>query len=68
MARKWEYNVVDLATTDGDLIREELNQADALGWELVSMALAPRTDPMLVGVFRKPYERAEADRLVALDE
>jgi hypothetical protein len=67
VSRMWEYNVVDLATTDRELIRDELNQADELGWELVSVALAPKlADPVLVGVFRKPYAVAEADPLVAV--
>jgi hypothetical protein len=61
MARTWEYNVVDLATTDRESIRSELNEADELGWELVSVALAPKlADPVLVGVFRTPYTSKES--------
>jgi hypothetical protein len=69
MARTWEYNVVDFATTDREMIRGELNQADALGWELIAVALAPKlADPVLVGIFRKPYELAAKDPLGAFVE
>jgi hypothetical protein len=63
MARKWEYNVLDLATTDRESIRGELNEADEMGWELVAVALAPKlADPVLVGVFRRPYATRSAGR------
>jgi hypothetical protein len=66
MARKWEYNVVDLATTERESMRDELNEADEMGWELIAVALAPKlADPVLVGVFRRSYVLAASDPLVA---
>ena len=59
MARTWEYNVLELGTSDTQMLRKQLDVADEAGWELVSVFLAA-ADSSPVAVFRQPYTKESA--------
>jgi hypothetical protein len=59
MARTWEYNVLELGTSDTQMLRTQLDLADEAGWELVSVFLAA-ADSSPVAVFRQPYSPKES--------
>jgi hypothetical protein len=56
MARTWDYNVVDLNTSDGESIRNTLNERDQDGWELVTVTLTPSTPAALIAVFKQDHK------------
>jgi hypothetical protein len=57
--RTWEYNVLELGTSDTQMLREQRDLADETGWELVSVFLAA-ADSSPVAVFRQPYMPKES--------
>ena len=59
MSRVWEYNVLELGTSDTQMLRRQLDIADEAGWELVSVFLAA-ADSSPVAVFRQPYALKES--------
>jgi hypothetical protein len=64
MARKLDYDVMQLPARDAEALRVVLNKRDDKGWELVTMALTPNTSA-LIAVFKREYKQTAGEPAIA---